>query len=208
MTLLEVVGAGVGDERIPALPAFSARLAADRPAFAVAEGERGPLLASLIAAGRLIPDRGEVLLDGGTDPAAIRRAVALVDTPVVAEPAPSLPVRTVVREDLRFAARPSRPRDAEAFLTALGLERWSRAPMLDLPPDDRLRLLLELAALREGVRALVLTSPERHGGPASGWRRAAADLTARGLPVLVIGGAAVRDDSPASPETESIRDLA
>jgi hypothetical protein len=198
MTLLEIIGAGVGDERTPALPAFSARLDADRPAIAAAEGDRGPMLASLIAGGRLVADRGEVLLDGSGDPVALRRAVALVDTPVVAEPAPSLPVRSIVREELRFAERPSRRRDAEALLTALDLDRWSRAPILDLPPTDRIRLLLELAALREGVRALVLTSPERHGGHAVGWRRIAEDLTSRGLPVLVIGGAAVRESLPAS----------
>ena len=204
MSLLEIVGAGVGDERVPALPAFSAALPADRPAFAVAEGERGPMLASLIAAGRLVPDRGEVLLDGAADPAALRRAVALVDTPVVAEPAPSLPVRTVVREDLRFAGRRSRRADADALLERLGLERWGRAPMLDLPPTDRLRLLLELAALRDGVRALVLTSPERHGGAATGWRDLADELTDRGLPVLVIGGAAVRATTPSTLETTRV----
>ncbi|MGN6446241.1 hypothetical protein [Amnibacterium sp.] len=191
--MLEIIAAAVGDERTPALPPFSARLDAERAGVAVAEGDRGPMLASLIAAGRLVPDRGEVLLDGAADAAALRRAVALVDTPVVAEPAPSLPVRSVVREELRFAGRPSRGGDAEALLTALDLDRWSRAPILDLPPTDRIRLLLELAALRDGVRALVLTSPERHGGHAVGWRRIAEDLTARGLPVLVIGGAAVRE---------------
>ncbi|MGT2425770.1 hypothetical protein [Amnibacterium kyonggiense] len=198
MTLLEIIGAGVGEERIPALPPFSARLDAEHAAVAVAEGDRGPLLASLIAGGRLVPDRGEVLLDGSGDPVALRRAVALVDTPVVAEPAPSLPVRSVVREELRFADRPSRRRDADALLASLDLERWSRAPILDLPPADRVRLLLELAALRDGVRALVLTSPERHGGHAAGWRRIAEDLAARGLPVLVIGGAAVRESLPAA----------
>lgn len=203
MTLLEIVAAGIGDEAVPALAPFSAALGVERPAFVAAEGDRGPMLASLVAAGRLRADRGEVLLDGDPDQAAIRRAVALVDTPVVAEPAPSLPVRSVVQEELRFAARPSRRRDAEALLTRLGLERWSRAPMLDLPPTDRVRLLLELAALREGVRVLVLTSPERHGGPAAGWRRLAAELTARGLPVLVIGGAAVPESVPAPPTTES-----
>jgi ABC-2 type transport system ATP-binding protein len=142
-----------------------------------------------------------VLLRGRADPAALRRRVALVDTPVVAEPAPSLPVRTVVQEELRFATRPSRRRDAEALFPSLGLERWSRAPMLDLPPTDRVRLLLELAALREGVRALVLTSPERHGGRAAGWRRLAEEFTARGLPVLVIGGSAVPESRSAANAT-------
>ncbi|WP_375388820.1 hypothetical protein [uncultured Amnibacterium sp.] len=205
MSLLEITGAAVGDERTPSLAPFSAALPLDRPAFVAAEGDRGPMLASLIAAGRLVPDRGQVLLDGRTDEAALRRAVALVDTPVVAEPAPSLPVRSVVREELRFASRPSGRRDAEALLTRVGLERWGRAPLLDLPPTERLRLLLELAALREGVRALVLTSPERHGGHASGWRRLAAEFAERGLPVLVIGGAAVTESSPTTQTTGTLR---
>ena len=193
MTTLELLDVRVGDERTPALAPFSAVLRPERPAFAAAEGERGPMLASLIAAGRLVPDQGQVLLDGRSDPDLLRSSVALVDTPVVAEPAPSLPVGLVVREELRFAGRRSRRRDAEALLTELGLEAWGRAPMLDLPPIDRVRLLLELAALRDGVRALVLTSPERHGGHAAGWRRLAEEFTARGLPVLVIGCAAVTE---------------
>ena len=61
--------------------------------------------------------------------------------------------------------------------------------MPDLPPTDRIRLLLELAALRDGVRALVLTSPERHGGPPASGAASPRAFTARGLPVLVIGGA-------------------
>ena len=77
------------------------------------------MLASLIAAGRMRPDRGQVLLDGDDDPEALRRAIVLVDTPVVAEPAPSLPVRAVVQEELRFAGRASRRRDAEALLARL-----------------------------------------------------------------------------------------
>ncbi len=196
MSALELIGVGVGPEETPVLPPLSAALGAERPAFAAAEGERGPMLASLIAAGRLVPDRGEVLLDGAADAPALRRAVALVDTPVVAEPAPSLPVGTVVREELRFAGRRGRRSDALALLTGLGLERWLRSPVSDLPPADRLRLLLELAALRNGVRLLVLTSPERHGGRATAWRRLADEFTARGLPVLVIGGAAVLDPLP------------
>lgn len=206
MTTLELLDVRIGDERTPALAPFSTILRAERPTFGAAEGERGPVLASLIAAGRLVPDHGQVLLDGRTDPEALRSAVALVDTPVVAEPAPSLPVRLVVQEELRFAGRPSRRRDAEALVTGLGLEAWLRAPMLDLPPTDRVRLLLELAALRDGVRALVLTSPERHGGHASGWRRLADEFTARGLPVLVIGGAAVTESAaPTTLTSGSIR---
>jgi ABC-2 type transport system ATP-binding protein len=201
--MLEILDVALGDERTPLLPSFSVTLPDDGPAFASAEGERGPLLASLIAGGRLLPDRGTVLLDGVADPAALRRAVALVDTPVVAEPPASVPVRSIVREELRFAALPSGRRSVEQALDALDLLPWARRPIGDLPPDDRLRLLLDLAARRPGVRALVLTAPERHGGRAESWTTLAHLHADRGMPVLVLGGAAAVEALPADAGAES-----
>lgn len=195
--MLEILDVALGDERTPVLPPFSAVLPDDAPAFASAEGERGPMLASLIAAGRLLPDRGTVLLDGVADLAAVRRAVALVDTPVVSEAPASLPVAAVVREELRFAGLPSGRRSIEEALDPFGLLAWLRRPIGDLLPDDRLRLLLGLAAMRPGVRALVLTAPERHGGRAEGWTVLAHEYAERGMPVLVLGGAAAVEALPA-----------
>jgi hypothetical protein len=200
--MLEIHDVALGDERTPVLPSFSATLPDDAPAFAAAEGERGPMLASLIAAGRLIPDRGTVLLDGVADPSALRRAVALVDTPVVAEPPPAMPVGSIVREELRFAGLPSRRPSAEEALDAFDLLPWYRKPIGDLLPDDRLRLLLALAARRPGVRALVLTAPERHGGRSEAWTALAQEYAERGMPVLVLGGAAAIESLPAAPGAE------
>jgi hypothetical protein len=204
--MLEIQDVALGDDPTAVLPPFSATLPDDAPAFASAEGERGPMLASLIAAGRLIPDRGTVLLDGSADPAALRRAVALVDTPVVAEPPATMPVGSIVREELRFAGRPARRRAAEEALDALGLLHWYRRPIGDLPPDDRLRLLLALAAERPGVRALVLTAPERHGGRAEAWTALAHEYAERGMPILVLGGAAAVEALPAAAGAESAGD--
>jgi hypothetical protein len=156
------------------------------------------MLASLIAAGRLVPDRGAVLLDGHADARALRRAVALVDTPVVAEPTAAVPVGSIVREELRFAGRPSRRHDVEETLDGFDLQPWRLRPIGDLLPDDRLRLLLGLAALRPGVRALVLTAPERHGGRAEAWTALAHEYADRGMPVLVLGGAAAVEALPAA----------
>jgi hypothetical protein len=196
--MLEILDVALGDEATPVLPPFSAVLPDDASAFASAEGDRGPLLASLIAAGRLIPDRGTVLLDGVADPAALRRAVALVDTPVVAEPPTDVPVGSIVREELRFAGLPSRRRSVEETLDHFGLLPWRQRPIGDLPPEDRLRLLLGLAARRPGVRALVLTAPERHGGRAEAWSALAHEYADRGMPVLVLGGAAAVEAMPAA----------
>ena len=188
---LEIRGIGVGEIATPALPRVDALLTDEAPAVVGIASDRGPMLASLIIGGRLAADRGDVLLDDDPDPEPRRRAIALVDTPVVAEPAPDVSVGAAVREELLFAARPTNRAAVHAVLDELDLERWAGAPMADLPPADRIRLLAELAAARPGVRALVLTSPERHGGSPADWRRVADDLTARGTPVLVIGGGAL-----------------
>jgi ABC-2 type transport system ATP-binding protein len=189
--ILELRGIGVGEPATPALPELSATLTDEGPTVLPIGTERGPLLASLIAAGRLRPDRGEVLLDGRPDTAAIRRAVALVDTPVVAEASPTMPVGVVVREELRFAGRRGRRGDVEGLLDELGLGRWRHAPLSDLPPAGRIALLMTLAAARPGVRMLVLTSPERHGGASGDWLTLARKYGHRGIPVLVIGGHAL-----------------
>ncbi|WP_375401070.1 hypothetical protein [uncultured Amnibacterium sp.] len=188
---LELVSVALGPAATPTLPPVSGVLTDEGPAVVAVGGERGPLFASLIAGGRLAPERGSVLLDGSDDAAVLRRAVALVDTPMVAEPAAALPVATVVREELVFAERHGGRADAERVLAELGLRRWLHRPIADLPAADRLRLLLTLAARRPGVRALVLTSPERHGGPTADWLALAAEFTAAGTPVLVIAGHAV-----------------
>jgi ABC-2 type transport system ATP-binding protein len=103
-----------------------------------------------------------------------------------------------VREELLFAHRRTRRRDVDGVLESLGLLDWRRSPLADLPPAARITLLAGLAAQRPGVRALVLTSPERHGGDAAEWVRIVADLTAGGTPVLVIGGAAVAQALPST----------
>ena len=192
---LELLGIGVGDAATPTVPPLHAVLTDDAPTVVAVGTERGPMIASLVAAGRMTADRGSVLLDGSTDPDAIRRAVALVDTPFVAEPVPTVPTRSVVREELRFAGLRGRRADAERVLDDLDLTAWSRTPIGELPPTDRIRLLLTLAAARPGVRHLVLTSPERHGGLRSEWLTVAREFSAAGTSVLVIGGNATTETS-------------
>jgi ABC-2 type transport system ATP-binding protein len=188
---LELDGIAVGDPATPALPRLDAVLTDGAPTLAAVGTERGPVLASLIAGGRMRPDRGTVRFDGSADDSALRRAVALVDTPVVAEPPAAVRVATVVAEELRFAGRPNGRAAVAGVLDELGIAAWRTAPVADLPPTARIRLLLTLAAARPGVRALVLTSPERHGGPSAEWLGLARSFTDAGTPVLVIGGHAL-----------------
>ncbi|RKR76148.1 hypothetical protein [Frondihabitans australicus] len=181
---------GIGDGPGAALPATSAEATADRPGVAAVETEGAPTLASLIAGGRMRPETGRVLLDDADDPAAIREAFALVDTPTVAEPFADLTVATVVREELALADQVSSRENARLLLDAIGLAEHERTRVRALPTEARIRLLCELAILRPGVRGLIVTSPERHGGDTSAWWSVVTDMSARGYAVLVVTGVA------------------
>ena len=68
-----------------------------------------------------------------------------------------------------FAGVPSNPVSVSRWLDDLGLRESARVPIANVDPIVRLRLLTELAILREGVEGLVLVSPDRHGGDPQEW---------------------------------------
>lgn len=179
--------------RDAALPPTSLAYASGRATLVVTETAQRPTVLGLIASGRMSPDAGTIALDGVSGrhaTAAVRRRVALVDAPDVSEPAPDIAVAGVVAEELMFAGRPSDPISARRWLDAQGMRAHSRLPIADLAPAERIRLLLELAASRPGVEALVLVSPDRHGGDPRQWWTLADEFAGRGLAVLVIAGEA------------------
>ncbi|WP_062308400.1 hypothetical protein [Demequina subtropica] len=153
-----------------------------------AETQQRPTVLGLLASGRMHPDTGVVTVDGRVDYGRMRAALALVDAPVVSEPVGHVSTVGIVEEELMFAGRASTPSAARALLAELGLTEWARTPFANVAPTDRVRLLLELAALRPGVEGIVLVAPDRHGGDPSGWWEAARGLARRGLAVLVIAG--------------------
>ncbi len=171
-----------------ALPLTSLEFHTGRVTLARAETERRPTVLGLIASGRMRPDSGTVTFDGRTDYGTIRNRVALVDAPGVCEPAADVTVAEVVAEELMFAGRIGHRRAVTRMLAALGLTDEARSSMADLEPDARIRLLTELAVLRDGVEGLVICSPDRHGGDPLGWWTIANGLSARGYAVLAIAG--------------------
>lgn len=171
-----------------ALPDTTLEFASGAVTFARAETERRPTVLGLIASGRMRPDAGTVTLDGQTDYAGMRRQIALVDALGVSEPAADVRVDQVVAEELMFAGHLGRRRTVKRLLAEFDLTDQARCNMGDLAPDDRIRLLTELAVLRDGVLGLVLTSPDRHGGDPLGWWNIASGLADRGYAVLVIAG--------------------
>lgn len=100
---------------------------------------------------------------------------------------------SVVREELVFASRPAGRRAVRDFLAQHGLADYARVPVRSLPPIERVRVLSELALLRSGVEAIVVTSPERHGGEPSGWYDELAAISARGITVLIVTDAVTAD---------------
>ncbi|MGR2752615.1 hypothetical protein [Agromyces arachidis] len=184
---IELDGVSKG-RRGRALPATDLSFQTGRVALATVETAQRPTVLGLLASGRMRPDTGSVRIDGRADAAAIRRRVALVDAPGVSEPAPDVTVAGVVAEELMFAGAPSHPRAVGRRLEGLGLAALARTPIGTLDPEPRLRLLTELAILRDGVEGVVIVSPDRHGGVPDEWWHAARRLAERGFAVLVIAG--------------------
>jgi ABC-type uncharacterized transport system ATPase component len=135
----------------------------------VVVGDPGPAHSALALAlaGRLVPDAGQVTLDGDPDPRLRQRAVALVDVPLVSEPDDVLPARTVVGEELAMAGQPAGARAVTRWLVAHDLDIGEHR-MDELTADVRVRMMVRLAVLRRPTY-VVLVLPERLGGLPGDW---------------------------------------
>jgi ABC-2 type transport system ATP-binding protein len=184
--ILELDRLALGSEPGAPLPPVSAVAAPGRPGVVAVETEQTPVIASLVAGGRMVPDSGRLLVDGHEDAARVRRTVALVDTPGVAEPFPVMSVRRIVREELALAGRRGARHDVATVIETLGLDAYADTHVQRIPTEARVRLLVELALLRPGVEGLVVTSPERHGGHVEEWFAVLLDVARRGVTVLLV----------------------
>lgn len=90
-----------------------------------------------------------------------------------------------------FAGVGATPVHARRWLNQLGFGELAGVPIGNVDPAARVRILCELAILREGTEGIVLVSPDRHGGSPDGWWRIASEFADRGYAMLVvIGGSA------------------
>lgn len=168
------------------VPPFDLDARPGTPVVLPVETDERPQLVSLLLGGRLRPTGGQVSADGDDSPALLRRRVAVVDTPFASEPGPGQRLAGIVAEELAFAGRRSTRRAVDAALADAGLDGQRRRRVATLGAADRIRLLAGLAAARPGVQALVLTSPERHGGDPRDWFPALSDLAAAGTTVVIV----------------------
>lgn len=174
--------------RHAALPATSATFQSGQATLVRAETEQRPTVLGLIASGRMRPDSGTVTIDGRGDYSSLRKRIALIDAPEVCEPAPDVTVAGIVAEELMFAGRASHPVAVARRLGELGASEYARYAIGTVPPTVRVRLLAELALMRDGVEGLVIVSPDRHGGDPVEWWEFTRELAARGIAVLVVAG--------------------
>ena len=205
--IVTLTDARVGDGPAPALPAISLSYGGPAPVVAVAETELRPTVLSLVASGRMRIDGGTLALDedGSAGVAArIAERVALVDTPRINEPADDVTLRAVVAEELALAGHRSGRHEVGVILDDQQLADLARAPFSAVPAVARIRLLTTLAASRAGVEAVVVTSPERHGGAVAEWMRVLRDLARSGTGVLVVTSEAAAEAIAALPADDAI----
>lgn len=186
---IELRGVAKG-KRDAALPPVTLSYESGTATLALTETQQRPTVLGLVASGRMKPDSGTVTLDTRADGKRMRASIALVDAPVVSEPAPDVSLAAVVAEELMFAGLPSHPFAVARRLEALGAAGLAKHATSELPAAERVRVLCELALLRSGVSGLVLVSPDRHGGDPTEWWGIAQEIAARGIAVLVIAGTA------------------
>jgi hypothetical protein len=171
-----------------ALPTTSLEFHTGAVRYAIAETEQRPTVLGLIASGRMKPATGRVTIDGATNNRMLRRSIALVDAPDVSDPHADITLAGVVGEELMFAGRGATPLHARRWLNELGFGELASVQIGNIDPAARVRIMCELAILREGTEGVVLVSPDRHGGSPDGWWRIAREFAERGYAMLVIVG--------------------
>jgi ABC-2 type transport system ATP-binding protein len=190
---IELREAAIGRGVAADVPPLSLTATEGTPTVVAVDTAERPLLVSLLIAGRIAPDSGTVTLDGADDRAGLRERCALVDTPTVAEPHPGVALSTLVAEELAFAHLPSSRAAVRDFLDRHGLGEHARVAVRTLPAVPRIRVLSALALARDGVEALVITSPERHGGDIAQWYAELAAIAERGTAVVIVTDSVSRD---------------
>ena len=169
----------------PMLPPTSVNLGDHQLVLLAGYPGPGHVAAALGLSGRLVPDGGEVRLDGQADGRVLRRSVAVVDAPGITEPDDALPVQTVVGQELAIAGRKAGRKAVRMWLEEHEWWEYADRRFEHLPVSVRTRLLAELTVARKDVKVVILTMPDRLGGDPRDWYGVGRDLASRGYAVLI-----------------------
>ena len=183
---IHVQSVGVDGAHGPLLEPTSLRVRTGELALVAGEPGTGHTAFALALGGRMKPSVGEVLLDGKPDDAGLRQRVAIVDAPDVSAPEEALTLGTVLGEELAFAHQPANRKAVADWLLAHDAREHAGVRFESVPAEVRTRLLVEVAAQRPGIEALVLVLPDRHGAGPHTWWTTATQAAERGLAVVVL----------------------
>lgn len=183
----------------------SCTLASGQITVVDSDTDQGPSVLSLILAGRMRVTHGAIHLEGGHSRRRLRRSAALIDTPAVCEPAPTVRLRSVVEEELLFARRLATPLAAQRWLDEHELNDLGNRQMMNVPAMTRLHVLTELALERPGIELIVWTTPERHGTDLHEMIGYAQHVVARGYALAIVCGSTtaqiINNELAATPAT-------
>jgi len=183
---IHVQSVGIDGAHGPLLRPTSLRVRTGELALVAGEPGTGHTAFALALGGRMKPSVGTVELDGKVDDAGLRQRVAIVDAPDVSSPEEALTLGTVMAEELAFAHQPANRKAVSDWLLAHDAHEHTGARFESLPAEVRTRLLVEVAAQRPGIEALVLVLPDRHGAGPHTWWNTAAKAAEQGLAVVVL----------------------
>jgi len=151
-----------------------------------AEPGEGVTAFGLTLADRFHPHTGTVSVRGLDTHTGPREVTAVVDAPAVTAPDGALPLRVVVGEELSFAGKPAHRSGVTEWLATQNLAQRANDRFENLPAATRSHVLTTLAAMRPGVRVLVLDRPDRHTSDVSAWRQPATEHARQGYAVVVL----------------------
>ncbi|MET0136025.1 MAG: ATP-binding cassette domain-containing protein [Kibdelosporangium sp.] len=173
---------GVDGPHGPLLRPTSLSVRPGELALVTGEPGHGHTTLALALAGRIKPSHGAVTVDGRSDAAALRRQVALVDVPDVNAPEDGLRLVDAIGEELSNSSR----KTTRQWLGERAAGEYANERVENVPARVRTRLLVEAAAARPGVTALMITEPDRHSSDPDSWWPSALHLAERGLAVVVL----------------------
>lgn len=177
---------GVDGPHGPLLRPTSLRVRGGELALVNGEPGDGHTTLALALAGRIRPSHGTVTVDGRNDPAALRKRVAVVDAPAVNEPEPGLKLADAFAEELMHSGKPANRKAVRQWLDERAAGEFATERVENIPAQVRTRLLVEAAATRPGVEALMITEPDRHTSDMASWWELARLQAEQGLAVVVL----------------------